>query len=130
MRAPHVKSGSTPQGMVSSLSLAHKTPASVEAGGKDGHFHKPLPPRFLHGGFDYHQVTREGDVAIYEQTKATCPNLCNYEVIRIRKRDGFSIAGKWIEPAEVYPNAESWGSDGWTCGDKEAAFSKMREVVG
>ena len=56
------------------------------------------------------------------------PAVC-YEVIRIRQREGFQIGGRFVEPAEVYPNSEAWGVDGWTMQGKEAAFRKLREVV-
>ena len=30
--------------------------------------------------------------------------------------------------AEVYPNSEAWGMDGFTVTDNEAAFAKLREI--
>jgi hypothetical protein len=33
-----------------------------------------------------------------------------------------------VEPAEVYPNSEAWGVDGFTLTDKEAAFAKLSEL--
>ncbi len=121
----------------SSRPLGHSIPriapnkcATAEAGGQKGPFYKPLPTRFRHGGFDYRQIAREGNAAIYEQTWDGCPNpsIC-YEVIRIRQRDGFEICGRFVEPAEVYPNAEAWGVDGFTLTDKDAAFAKLCELV-
>ena len=47
----------------------------------------------------------------------------------IRCRDEFDIGGRLVEPAEVYPNSEAWGMDGWTMRDKGVAFRKLREVV-
>jgi hypothetical protein len=41
---------------------------------------------------------------------------------------GFQIDGRLVEPAEVYPNSETWGVDGFTFTDKDAAFAKLREV--
>jgi hypothetical protein len=107
-----------------------KTRAAVQAGSKKGRFYKPLPTQFRHNGFAYKQVVREGDAAIYEQTWSGCPNpSISYEVIRIRRRDGFQIGGRFVEPAEVYPRSESWGVDGFTLTDKEAAFHKLRAIV-
>jgi hypothetical protein len=108
-----------------------KTRARAEAWGKKGHSHKPLPVRFQHGGFNYRQIARERDAAIYEQSWTGCPepSVC-YEVIRIRRRDGFQIGGRFVEPAEVYPNSDAWGVDGFTLKDKDAAFAKLREVTG
>jgi hypothetical protein len=106
-----------------------KTRARGEAGSKKGRFYKPLPTRFSRDGFNYRQIARERDAAIYEQTWRGCsnPSIC-YEVIRIRRREGFHIGSRFVEPAEVYPNSDSWGVDGFTLTDKDAAFAKMKEL--
>jgi hypothetical protein len=108
-----------------------KTHAAAEGYSKKGHFYKRLPTQFRHDGFDYRQIAREGDVAIYEQSWSGCtdPSVC-YEVIRIRYRDGFQIGDRFVEPAEVYPNSEAWGVDGFTLTDKDGAFAKLREICG
>ena len=110
-------------------SLAPKTSARSEAASKKGHSYKSLPTRFRHGGFDYRQIYRKGDFAIYQQTWKGNKHSAGFEVIRIRRRDGFRIGGRFVEPAEVYPNSEAWGVDGWTALNKEAAFRKLREIV-
>ena len=106
-----------------------KTRATGEAWSKKRHSCKPLPTRFRRDGFDYRQIARQGDAAIYEQTWNGCaePNVC-YEVIRIRRREAFQIDGRLVEPAEVYPSSRVWGVDGFTLTDKDAAFAKLREV--
>jgi len=108
---------------------AIKTRATPEAWSKKGHSYKPLPTRFRRDGFNYRQIAREGHAAIYEQTWCGCsdPSVC-YEVIRIRRRHGFQIDGRLVEPAEVYPSSGAWGVDGFTLADKDAAFAKLREV--
>jgi hypothetical protein len=69
-----------------------------------------LPKEFRGNGFTYRQIARESEAAIYEHTWIGCaePNPC-YEAIRIRRREGFHIDGRFVEPAEVYPNSEAWG---------------------
>jgi len=106
-----------------------KTSAKGEAGGKKQPSYRPLPTQFSRDGFNYRQIAREGDAAIYEQTWSRCssPRLC-YEVIRICRRDGFQIDGRFVESAEVYPQSDAWGADGFTLTDKDAAFGKLREV--
>src|SRR6516165_11613180 len=106
-----------------------KTSATAEGGSKKARFYKPLPKEFRRDGFNYRQIAREGDAAIYEQRWTGCaePSVC-YEVIRIRRREGFEIGGRWVPPAEVYPNSEAWGVDGFTLSGKDAAFAKLREV--
>jgi hypothetical protein len=106
-----------------------KTRAAVQAGSKKGHY-RPLPKEFRRDGFNYRQITREADAAIYEQTWNGCrnPSVC-YEVIRIRRREGFQIGGRFVEPAEVYPNSEAWGVNGFTLSNRDAAFAKLREIA-
>lgn len=107
-----------------------KTRARAEAGSKKQYLYKPLPTQFRRDGFNYQQVAREGYAAIYEQrwTGDSTPSVC-YEVIRIRRREGFQIDGRFVEPAEVYPNSDAWGVDGFTFPDKDTAFAKLKEVV-
>jgi len=107
-----------------------KTRATAKGGCKKSRFYRPLPTRFRHNGFDYRQIAREGDAAIYEQRWTGCPepSVC-YEIIRVKQREGFEIDGRWIPPAEVYPNSAAWGVDGFTVTDKEAAFAKLRELA-
>src|SRR5215467_13533890 len=114
---------------VSLPSRETKTRARAEAGGKKQPSCKPLPTGFRRGDFNYLQIAREGDAAIYEQRSIGCanPSVC-YEVIRIPRRDGFQIDGRFVEPAEVYPNSDAWGVDGFTFTDKDAALAKLREL--
>jgi len=109
--------------------VAAKTRTTAEAWDQKGRFYRKLRKEFPHEGFTYRQIAREGDAAIYEQRWGGCanPSVC-YEVIRIRRREGFQIGGRFIEPAEVYPNSGAWGIDGWTVVSREAAFAKLREI--
>ena len=114
---------------VSLLPRVTKTRATAEARSKKRPFYKRLPTEFHRHGFNYRQIAREGDAAIYQQTWSGCsnPSVC-YEVVRIRRREGFQIDGRLIEPAEVYPNSDAWGVDGFTFTDKDAAYTKLTEV--
>jgi hypothetical protein len=128
-RASSVKGGSVVVGGLIYPSTP-KTRATPEAGGKKRHFYKPLPIRFRKDGFNYRQIAREGQAAIYEQTWTGCENpSVSYEVIRIRRREGFHIGPRFVEPAEVYPNSEAWGVDGFTLTDRDAAFRKLQEIA-
>jgi hypothetical protein len=110
--------------------LEIKTRATAEGRGKKGRFYKPLQKEFRRDGFAYRQIARGGHGAIYEQTWNGCsdPSAC-YEVVRIRRRGGFQIDGRLVEPAEAYPSSGVWGVDGWTVCDKESAFRKLREII-
>ena|SRR5215469_7570498 len=107
-----------------------KTRPTVEAGSKKQPYYKPLPTQFRRDGFNYQQIARDQDTAIYEQIWMgdSNPSVC-YEMIRIRRREGFHVDGRFVEPAEVYPNSDAWGVDGFTFTDKDAAFAKLREVA-
>jgi len=106
-----------------------KTSATAEAWSKERHSCKPLPRRFRHHGFEYRQLAREGNAAIYEQIWLGCSeaSVC-YEIIRIRRRDGFWIDDRFVEPGEIYPKSEAWGVDAFTLTDKDAAFAKLRQM--
>jgi hypothetical protein len=110
--------------------LTTKTRATAVAGGRKGHLYKPLATQFRHDGFEYRQIARERHSAIYEQTLSCCADrsVC-YEVIRIRRREGFQIGARLVQPAEVYPNVEAWGLDGFTLTDRDAAFAKFRKLA-
>jgi hypothetical protein len=109
---------------------AIKTCATAEARSKKGRSYKPLPVEFTRDSFNYRQIARDSDAAIYEQkwNGRSDASAC-YEVIRIRRHDGFHIGGRLVEPGEIYPNSEAWGVDGWTVLSEEAAFRKLREVA-
>jgi hypothetical protein len=116
---------------VSLLPRAIKTRATAKAWGKKRHAYESLPTRFRRDGFEYRQIAREGNAAIYEQTWSGSaePSAC-YEVIRIRRREGFQINGRLIEPAGISPSSGAWGVDGFTLTDRAAAFAKLGEVTG
>ena len=106
-----------------------KTPSRAEAGSKRGHSYRPLQTHFQRDGFNYRQIAREEGAAIYEQTRAGIANpSVGYEVIRIRRREGFHIHGRFVEAAEVYPNSEAWGVDGFTLTDKSGRLPSCRRL--
>ena len=113
------------------LHSAPKTRATAEAGCKKRPSYKPVPKEFRRDGFTYRQIVREADTAIYEQIWNGCrePSLA-YELIRIRRRAGFQIGGRFVEPAETYPAAEGWGTDAWTLSHREAAVAKLKNLTG
>lgn len=120
------RDASLPAGLIERATA--KTSARLPAQGRKGHSYKPLPTRFRHSGFEYRQIARQGEAAIYEQTWKGNETSAAFEVIRIRRREGFQIGGRLVEPAEVYPNSKSWGVDGFTATSK-AAFAKLWELA-
>jgi len=49
-------------------------------------------------------------------------------VIRVKRRQGFEINGRFIEAAEVYPSSEVWGADGFTFTNRDEAWAKLAEI--
>lgn len=90
--------------------------------------HEPLKKEFTKWQFTFREIKREGDVAIYEQTKTSTGEFCSYEVIKINKHDGYEIAGNKIEPAEMYPSNELWGTYGFTLPTIKKAEEKFQEL--
>jgi hypothetical protein len=90
--------------------------------------HKPLPTAFKAKGFDYEQVRREGDIAMFEQTK---PGLRGtwFEVVVVQRHDGYTIAGRYVAPAESMPSTSTWGRLGWTCSDRATAEKRFNALV-
>jgi len=75
---------------------------------------KPIPEVFNKKGFQYRQIKREGDRAIFEQ-KWLKGETVRYEVVKIGRHNGYSMGGSYIEPSETYPGSSLWGISGWTC---------------
>ena len=94
---------------------------------------KLLAEQFTKKKWDHTQISREGDIAIYERRKFDVPEP-HWEVIKICHHNGFKLKdaeGKevFIPPAETYPSSEQWGAKGFTYNDKDKAFEKFRELV-
>jgi hypothetical protein len=87
-----------------------------------------LPAQFQHGGFAYRQIRREGDVAIFSQSKGGV--LMAYEVVLIRVRPAHTWPNGKTSPArEGYPGNEEWGVAGWTCLTLERAEKRSADQV-
>ena len=85
--------------------------------------YKPIPTTFKKKGFTYTQLKREGKRAIFEQTRAGSA-VCNYEVVKIGRHNGYVMGGMNIEPAETYPGSSLWGITAWTCSSMDAAMQR------
>lgn len=90
--------------------------------------HKPLKTEFRKDQFNFTQVSKDGDVAIYEKTKPSFTKSI-YEVILIIRHNGYVIGGSNVEPSECYPSSESFGRNGWTYPTLEMAQAKAQSLV-
>jgi len=88
---------------------------------------KQLEKSFSRKKFQYDQVIRKGNLAIYTQTHIESKSQ-TFEVIVIKSHNGYEIAGTRIEPAEVYPGDNQWGILGWTCQTLDAAKNKLKTL--
>jgi hypothetical protein len=116
-----------PVGETSRGGPAVKTRPVEDCSARKGHY-KPIATFFKHGGFNYRQIAREGDVAIYEQRWLDSENVC-YEVVRIRQHEATTFPSGESSPArEAYPTSATWGVDGFTLTDKDTAYAKLRAL--
>ena len=86
-----------------------------------------IPKEFVKYGFNFKQIKRVGDVAIFEQSKPNWPNSY-YEVVKIGRHSGYYLGGSKLEPAETYPGASVWGIQGWTHHTLQAAERNFKRV--
>lgn len=84
---------------------------------------KILEKSFKSSGFQFNQIVRLKDKAIYER-KALVGKAKSFEVIVIKSHNGYEIGGTYIEPAETYPSSSQWGIYGWTYTNIEDAMKK------
>jgi hypothetical protein len=78
-------------------------------------------------------IGRDGDVAIYKKTLEDSEiDAHTYEVIAIKRHNGYEIAGVKMPPAEMYPSDSQWGDWGFTCVSREDAdkrFVQLKEKL-
>ena len=92
---------------------------------------KKLPTHFRSDDFDFRQIAREGDVALFRKTKQY-PSLLleTFEVVIVRKMDDhIGPRGEMISAGEHMPRSEQWGTHGWSLQTLKRAWEKFHEVV-
>jgi len=87
---------------------------------------KTLDTLFKQNGFTLKQRVRDGNFAIYERVKGEIP--AHFEVVRIKRHNGYTISGNSFPPAEYYPSASQWGTDGFTLHDFDSAMEKLASL--
>ena len=108
-----------------------KTRAGLISTSKRADYYRPLQTHFQRGKFNFKQIARENDLAIFEQSWRGCSEttVC-WEVVVIRRHNGKTIKGHRVKPSEFYPSSTEWGKYGFTFTDKDTAFAKLRELGG
>ena len=91
---------------------------------------KKLPTIFRSDNFDFRQLAREGDVALFRKTKQY-PSLLleTFEVVIVRKMDDhIGPRGEMISAGEHMPRSEQWGTHGWSLQTLDRAWEKFRAL--
>lgn len=84
--------------------------------------------QFQRNGFDFQQLERRGDVAIFLQSKGG--RSVAFEVVRIRVAPPHRFQdGRELPEREVYPSSEHWGLYGFTCETLERAKALMHALT-
>jgi len=65
-----------------------------------------LPLEMKKHGFNMRQIKRTENSVIYSKAGG-------YEVMVVRKHNGYELGGQKVEPAEFLPNNEEFGRLGW-----------------
>lgn len=80
---------------------------------------RPLTNTYKKSGYVYTLVTRQGNVAAYEQRDDETGQVYGYEVFIVQFNEARDIFGKHFEANESVPNSEKWGTEAYTCRHKE-----------
>jgi hypothetical protein len=85
-----------------------------------------LPLKWESDGFELEQVFREGDWAIYSQSK--WGKVITWEVVRITHLPAATMPnGKVVGPREKYPSPSDWGKKAWSVISLARAHEKLRQ---
>src|SRR6266478_8013494 len=79
---------------------------------------KTLPLEFTARGYDYRQIWREKDVAVYEYSSVPT----RFELIIILVEKAGMKFGRYYESHERYPRSSQWGQYGWSFGPGDRDF--------
>ncbi len=88
---------------------------------------KALPTEFKAKGFNYRQISRDGNVAVFEQRWGRNGSVA-YETVIVQSHNGREIAGVYLPPAEFMPSSSQWGIKGWTFRSRDEALSKAAQL--
>lgn len=85
---------------------------------------RKLVKSFKQKGFNFTQIKRDGDFAIFKKIPVNGTHV-SYEVVIVSRHNGYELGGQYIEPAETYPSSSQWGVKGWTCTSLKEAETKF-----
>ncbi len=90
-----------------------------------------LAKAFNARGFNFEQIKRKGNIALYRKAKEGEGGLVeSFEVIKIRTRKAAKLpSGKSLPQREIYPASSDWGTYGWTSLTSEDALRGFHHLV-
>jgi hypothetical protein len=113
----------SPPRLIQSLSPCIRRSAAISDG------MTPLQSTFRSDSFDFRQVQRVGDMALFEKCKPTHTNS-SFEVVIVQKHPAKTFPnGKYYAARESMPRSEDWGVRGWTYANLESAQTKFNQLV-
>lgn len=77
-------------------------------------------------GFEFLQVKREKSIAIFSKSDK---QVTYFEVVDIKKHNGYKLGGINFPPAETYPGDNAFGVSAWCCSDITRAELKFNELL-
>lgn len=89
---------------------------------------RPLPLTYKKHGYTFHQVKREGNVAIYEQVNPDDGKTVGFEVFEVIQHEEKAAFGKVFEAHEAPPYTEQWGTIAFTSGNLEQANVRFEHI--
>jgi len=87
---------------------------------------KQLEKNFTKYGYEFNQVARTANAAIYSQSDNG--KIIAYETIEILHKSEAVVFGNTLPDREAYPSSEAWGSKGWTMPNLESAYRRINEI--
>lgn len=86
-----------------------------------------LPETFRSGGYDYRQLRRAGDVALFVKRRGSGPE--SFETVLVQTRPGELVFGQFVPSREVLPPSETWGAAGFSYCDRDLAERRFTELA-
>lgn len=92
---------------------------------------KKLEKEFDKNNFHHRQIHRDGQFAIYERYWIPSEGEHkHWEVIKILKQNARTFPnGTHYPEQEAYPSDNTWGTYGFTCTSKEAAYKRLESMM-
>lgn len=88
----------------------------------------PIRKTFRSDGFDFTQIWRVGNIALYSKTKPGWESTF-FEVVKIESHPDLVICGRLSPAREHMPWSGDWGEKGWSYSDRASAERKLNSLT-